>query len=306
MFQLEVSILNHVLLIMNGETENILVCPIDHTQLTIVCAGLRCEQCGQSYPVKDGIPIFFVAENWEDRYTNDKDYYASEVPFSLEGDTSYLSFRTDGNYGVVLDLGCGDGVYASAVPKTSTAYCIDVTPTGLKRIFKRGMNNLIPVSASGYELPFADGSVDTILYVFVVEHLRKGDDLKMLAEAKRVLKPGSGQMIYVTDTPFFDKHLVKWTNLLLRGKRSCQDHESSTGHINLLTMGQSRVLVQAAGLDVVSEHPIWMGQRFAFWNAIRHWLARALPSWVAEDYLTSKYAFVLTSAVGNQGKFKDE
>lgn len=287
-------------------SDSILVCPRDHASLATIAEGLQCSLCGESYPVKDGIPVFFVAEDWEERYTNDTDYYASEVPFSLKGDTSYLSFRADGSCGVVLDLGCGDGVYASAVPKTSTAYCVDVTPTGLKRIFKRGMNNLIPVSASGYELPFADGSVDTILYVFVVEHLRKGDDLKMLAEAKRVLRPGSGQMIYVTDTPFFDKYLVKWTNLLLRGKRSRQDHESSTGHINLLTMEQSRELVQAAGLDVVREHPIWMGQRFAFWNLIRHWLARVLPSRVAEDYLTSKYVFVLTSAVDGRGKIKDE
>ena len=283
------------------EKESILVCPKEHAQLTTVTTGLKCKQCGRIYPVKDGIPIFFVAEDWEERYTNDKNYYASEVPFSLEGDTSYLSFRTDGNYGVVLDLGCGDGVYASAVPKTSPAYCLDVTPTGLKRIFKRGMDNLIPVSASGYELPFADGTIDTILYVFVVEHLRKGDDLRMLSEAKRVLKPGTGRMIYVTDTPFFDKHLVKWTNLLLRGKLSQQDHESSTGHINLMTMEQSRKLVSAAGFAIVSEHPIWMGQRFSVWNAVRYCVGRVFPRWFAEDYLTSKYAFVLTAAVSPNG-----
>lgn len=281
-------------------SDSLLVCPSDHSKLIIDDTGLKCSHCEKSYQLKDGIATFFVAEDWEDRYVNDKDYYATELPFSLEGDTSYLSFRADGNFGVVLDLGCGDGVYASAVPKTSTAYCVDVTPTGLKRIFKRGMKNLVPVSASGYELPFVDSSFDTILYVFVVEHLCKGDDLKMLLEAKRVLKPGSGQLIYVTDTPFFDRHLVKWTNLLLRGKRTRQDHESSTGHINLLTMEQSRDLVRAAGFEILSEHPIWMGQRFAFWNAICNWLVNVLPSWIAEDYLTSKYSFVLTCSLHNK------
>ena len=291
---------------MTDERYGILVCPKDLAKLNNRSGYLQCSLCGESYPVIDGIPIFFVAENWEDRYTNDKDYYASEVPFSLEGDTSYLSFRTDVNYGTVLDLGSGDGVYASAVPETSPAYCIDVTPTGLMRILKRGMGNLIPVSASGYELPFLDSTIDTILYVFVVEHLLKGDDLRMLLEARRVLKPCSGQMIYVTDTPFFDKHLVKWTNLLLRGKRWIQDHESSTGHINLLTMSQSRKLVKDAGFDIVSEHPIWMGKRFVFWSTVRRWLSKVLPTWVAEDYLTSKYALVLTSEASQQRKIKDE
>ena len=71
-------------------------------------------------------------------------------------------------------------------------------------------------------------------------------------------------------------------------------------------MDKSRDLVKAAGFNIVSEHPIWMGQRFPFWNSIRKWLVKVLPRAIAEDYLTSKYAFVLASADHDQIDYKNE
>lgn len=276
---------------LNKEFE-FLVCPKDKGALESAGHELVCMQCGAHYPVKGGIPEFYVADNWDQQYLTDKDYYASEVLFSLEGDTSYLEL-CDGQVGVVLDLGAGDGVYASAAPSLAKVYCVDVTPTALSRIFQRGMANLIPVAASGYELPFADNSIDTILFVFVVEHLVSGKDLEMMREARRVLKPGTGRMIFVTDTPFFDRYLVRWTNLLLRGKWTKPDHESSTGHINLMTMAKSRELIHNANFNIIAEYPFWMGERFVLWRLFSSLLKTLLNVSKVEDYLTSKYAFIL-------------
>lgn len=280
---------------------NFLVCPKDKHQLRHIEDGLKCVECGVKYSIRNGIPIFFVAENWEERYINDTDYYASENPFPFVNDISYLAFRGNNDYGVTLDLGCGDGVYSSVAPAETQVYCVDVTPTGLNRIFKRGLKNLVPVSASGYELPFVRSCIDTILYVFVVEHLCKGQDLLMLQEARRVLKIGTGRMIYVTDTPFFDKYIVRWTNLFLRWKKTTQDHQSSTGHINLMTMNESRSLLRYAGFEIVSEHPIWMGDRFRVWSMIRKLLNIVLPQALSENYLTSKYVFVVSNPVNMMG-----
>lgn len=35
---------------------DMLVCPVDHGALTPEADGLRCDQCGRVYPVRDGIP----------------------------------------------------------------------------------------------------------------------------------------------------------------------------------------------------------------------------------------------------------
>jgi len=277
---------------------SILVCPKDRSTLKTDGDTLACKTCGTLYPIRSGIPQFYLDPEWEDLYLNDGgQHYATEEPFELApGDLGYLALRGDQNYGTVLDLGCGDGVFSSIISKQHQSYCVDVTETGLRRLQKRQIKNLYPLLASGFELPFPKNTFDTALYVFVVEHLASGDDLRMLLELQRVLKD-SGKLIYTTDTPFFDKHLVRWTNLLFRGKWTKQDHSSETGHINLLTLKQSRALVQRAGFDIHAEHPYWMGSRFPSWMRLVTFFRNWLPREFCENYLTSKYTLILKKSL---------
>jgi len=280
---------------------DILVCPKDKCALEeSLNDSLCCTECGRIYSIRDGIPDFFSDEEWDDLYVSDGgDHYASEEPFQLVSwDYGYLPLRGDDDYGVVLDLGCGDGVFSSKIPDTSVSYCVDVTESGLRRLQRRKKGSLVPLLASGYELPFEDNTFDTVLYIFVVEHLAPDNDLHMLQEIRRVLKD-DGKLIYTTDTPFFDRYLVKWTNLLLRFKWVPQDHTSPTGHINLITMEQSRQLVQRAGFTIEAEHPYYMGARFKLWMKLVNFFRKRLSKYFCEDYLTSKYTYVLT-------KVKDE
>lgn len=273
---------------------DLLVCPHDKSPLVKEGNTLRCTACRSVFPVENGIPLFFADPEWNDLYLSDVDHYVSDAPLEMvAGDEGYLALRGDRNYGVMLDLGCGDGVFSSRLPPHVTSYCVDVTQVGLRRLQKRGKANLIPLLASGFELPFADGVFDTALYVFVVEHLSPDKDLRMLREIRRVVKD-TGKVVYTTDTPVFDRYLVRWTNLLFRFKWVTQDHVTETGHVNLLTMAQSRRLVRDAGFRIEAEHPYWMGSRFAAWMFLVSTLRKLLPAWVCEDYLTSKYTFVLT------------
>lgn len=279
-----------------GHHFNLLVCQRDRHALARTGDALQCAACGAVYAIDDGIPVFFVDPNWNDLYLTDTGHYVSDTPFEMvRGDEGYLVLRGDRAYGRVLDLGCGDGVFSSKLPADCVSYCVDVTQAGLRRLLRRGKDNLVPLLASGYELPFGDGTFDTALYNFVVEHLRPDNDERMLREIRRVLRYG-GRVIYTTDTPFFDRYMVKWTNLLLRGKWIPQDHSGSTGHINLLTMEESRSLVRRAGFDIVAEHPFWMGERFVAWRRTMALLRRWLPARISENFLTSKYTFVLTDA----------
>lgn len=273
----------------------LLVCPKDRAPLNRSAEALVCDSCGAEYPIRDGLPNFFADAEWNELYLSDGgEHYASAEPFQmLPGDFGYLPLRGDDCYGTILDLGCGDGVFCSKLPENCVAYCVDVTEVGLRRLQRRSMPNLVPVLASGFELPFPDNTFDTVLYIFVVEHLVPEGDLRMLREIRRVLK-NDGRLVFTTDTPFFDRHMVRWTSLFLRGRRLRQDHSSPTGHINLLTMSESRQLVARAGFCIEAEHPYHMGTRFGAWMVLVRLLQQLFPAQICEDFLTSKYTFVLS------------
>lgn len=270
-----------------------LVCPQDQGALAWSSEAALCLSCGRRYAIDAGVPVFFTDEEWDELYRTDQTHYSAEAPFQLPpGERGPLFYGRPEALDVILDLGCGDGVYSSSAPAGATVFGVDVTLTALRRMQLRQMEQLIPVAASGFQLPFRDETFDTVLSVFVVEHLDGGADERMLREVRRVAKR-DGQVIVTTDTPFYDRHLVRWTNRLFGRKAKAQDWDARTGHVNLLTMRQARALVHKCGFTITREVPCWMGSRFGAWRRFVTLLRRALPSSVAEDFLTSSYTLVL-------------
>ncbi|MPZ51979.1 MAG: Trm112 family protein [Acidimicrobiia bacterium] len=48
------------------ELARIIRCPADLGDLEEVDGGLRCNDCGRTYPVRDGIPVLLIEEAVED------------------------------------------------------------------------------------------------------------------------------------------------------------------------------------------------------------------------------------------------
>ena len=98
--------------------------------------------------------------------------------------------RIDGVNGCdVLEIGCGEGMMFDG---TSTSPVqMDVSFTRVSRAAGKCRYLLC---GDGYALPFATGSFEIVLLVAVLEHTR--EPWRVLAEAKRVLKPG-GRVIMV-------------------------------------------------------------------------------------------------------------
>ena len=97
----------------------------------------------------------------------------------------------------VLDLGCGTGGFlAVTAPFCHSITGVDVTPAFVRAtrelIGQRGINNAEGVLGSGTALPFADGSFDAVVMVYVLHHL--ADVSGTLADVRRVLRPG-GKLI---------------------------------------------------------------------------------------------------------------
>ena len=50
-------------------------------------------------------------------------------------------------------------------------------------------------NGSVLEMPYPDGTFDTVLLISILEHLKPADQARAFAEIRRVLKPG-GQVVY--------------------------------------------------------------------------------------------------------------
>jgi SAM-dependent methyltransferase len=91
--------------------------------------------------------------------------------------------------GIVVDIGCGPGVFVRYIsPRAKYLVEIDVDRDSLGRVCSRNsdLRNVGFLTASALALPFSDESVDTVLFLEVLEHLT--DDRGALEEIGRVLR----------------------------------------------------------------------------------------------------------------------
>ena len=200
----------------------------------------------------------------------------------------------------VLDLGCGEGRHAI------TAYLLaDVHVTGLDlseddlttartRLSEFGGETSATKSctfakASGLAIPFPDDHFDKVICAEVLEHVPEYQG--MLAEIKRVLKPGG---LFAVSVPrYFPERICWWL--------SDGYHEVPGGHVRIFTTNQLDRAVTGTAMrrfarhwahalhvpywwlkclfwDRGDDHPLVRGyHRFLVWDLMQApWLTRTL------------------------------
>jgi len=148
----------------------------------------------------------------------------------------------------ILDIGCGTGATMDRLSDYGQVQGIDLSETPLRYSRRRGHQRVFCASATA--LPFADNSFDLVTALDVIEHL--DDDLRGLAEIRRVLKPGAPAMIFV---PAFQT---------LWGPNDVQ-----SGHKRRYRIEQLRPVIDASGLhlekisyaNIAMFIPIWAGRK---------------------------------------------
>jgi ubiquinone/menaquinone biosynthesis C-methylase UbiE len=90
----------------------------------------------------------------------------------------------------ILEIGCGEGLMFDGTATRPVQ--MDVSMTRLERAATRCPLRLC---ADGYDLPFARESFQIVLLVAVLEHT--SEPWRVLAEARRVLKPGGRTILVV-------------------------------------------------------------------------------------------------------------
>ena len=112
---------------------------------------------------------------------------------------------------VILDLGCSSGLMTAEVLRAwPDAFIIglDAEADGLAAAHA-AMPGVPFIHASGTDLPLTDACVDALASLNVLEHIP--DDVRVLEEVLRVLRPGGGAVVVVRYNPAhyddYDIHL---------------------------------------------------------------------------------------------------
>jgi 2-polyprenyl-6-hydroxyphenyl methylase / 3-demethylubiquinone-9 3-methyltransferase len=93
--------------------------------------------------------------------------------------------------GLLVDLACGGGLMAPYAARLGYRHVgVDLGLPGLELGRARGM---LPVRGSVLAVPLADGCADVVVAGEILEHV--GDDVAVLAECARLLRPGGTLVI---------------------------------------------------------------------------------------------------------------
>lgn len=149
---------------------------------------------------------------------------------------------------VVLDLGCGIGRIAKHVaPHCAHLWLADISPTMLDMAAARlvDLGNVQVTHAGANSVPgVADGTIDVVYSVLVLQHLEREDAFLMLRDIRRMLKPGG--IAYLT-----------FPNLLYDGYLASFIQYAETGEVankaraRFYTPTEVERITLAAGFDSV-------------------------------------------------------
>ena len=110
----------------------------------------------------------------------------------------------------ILDYGCGDGKYfpwfvSSGIPEKAI-YGVEVSKNRIKRCQESGFKNVFLIENEKL-LPFPNDEFDLINCMEVIEHIHHEEGRRILADIRRVLKPGGFLIISTPNYPikrFYD------------------------------------------------------------------------------------------------------
>jgi SAM-dependent methyltransferase len=156
----------------------------------------------------------------------------------------------------VLDIGCGEGLFAKVLFAEKVDTGIDPNPKELERARELGAYGEL-IQCEGASIPKPDRSYKTIFSNSVLEHI---PDLEpVLREAHRLLAPG-GRFYFTVPLDNFDKYsalarLLHGAGLNSFAERYRRFYNRFWKHYHYYPLARWRELAQRAGFEVVDAFP---------------------------------------------------
>lgn len=152
----------------------------------------------------------------------------------------------------ILDVGCGFGVYVDYLTRQGIETIgVDFVPEFIEEARKNQQGTFLVAPADS--LPFKKDSFDTVLLFDILEH---GDDLKILAEAKRVAR----QRLIVVVPRVVDQSLSD-SGVIFR-------HYMDKSHLREYEVQDLRVLAKKVGLKIKHLKKIQLLPNFAIFASL--------------------------------------
>ena len=153
----------------------------------------------------------------------------------------------------MLDIGCGNGLFASIFFEEQIEQGLDISPTEVASAKKTGTYKNVMV-ANALNIPFEDNSFTTVFSNCVLEHIPQIDDV--LKEISRVLKI-DGKLIFTVPSDIYGEQLFyssffKKIGLGKTGEFYSRKINSLCRHYNLYSPSIWENKLEMAGLKLVS------------------------------------------------------
>ena len=152
----------------------------------------------------------------------------------------------------ILDLGCGEGLFAHILFAEKIDTGIDPNATELKRASELGAYDEL-IQCAGDSIPKPDSFYGTVISNSVIEHIPDLDPI--LHEVRRVLKPG-GYFYITAPSQHFERHTLINTLLEIAGmnKIACGFRayfNKFWAHYNVHSLEDWGKLFEKAGFEII-------------------------------------------------------
>lgn len=214
----------------------------------------------------------------------------------------------------ILDVGCGDGVFAAILFGESIDTGIDLDPAEIARARASERYHEL-IACGGGAIPRADGYYRTIFSNSVLEHIP--DLLPVLKEQHRLLAP-TGRFYVTVPTNKWEKssfpaRLLNAAGLKSSAERYARFYNSFWRHYHAYPVAQWRALFQDVGFDVLEQREYAPANMTTLLDALTVTAAPSLVSkkllgrWIAFPVLRRVTAPVIHLAVSRlAAKYKRE
>lgn len=146
-------------------------------------------------------------------------------------------------YRRLIDVGGGEGYFASRWPEIDDKIVIDVNPAALATARARGLR---VIAGDARRLPLQDGGADLVICSDVLEHLDPSEVGRALRELARACEPGGVTLLH---TSCYGLYLRRWLRPAPQAAPLDRD-DLKDGHRNRLTREALEGLIAEAGFTV--------------------------------------------------------